>query len=74
MRAAFCRRATAIGIVLIGSASVNAADGSIDDAKALYAAASFDNALGVISALAAEGNKAPEVLSTKPCACSPSGV
>ena len=65
MRAAFCRKAAAIVIVLVASASVNAADDSIDEAKALYAAASFDSALAVISALAAEAVPAPEVLEYK---------
>jgi TonB family protein len=66
MRSALCRWAAAvIALVLIASARVNAADDSIDEAKALYAAASFDNALAVISGLAADANKAPEVLEYK---------
>jgi tetratricopeptide (TPR) repeat protein len=65
MRSAFCRRAAAIAIVLVASTPVKAADGSIDEAKALYAAASFDNALAVISGLAADASNAPEVLEYK---------
>jgi hypothetical protein len=62
MRAAFCcRTATAIALVLAAWTPVQAADGSIDEAKALYAAASFDNALAVISALAVDATNAPEV-------------
>lgn len=66
MRLALWRRVAApIALVLIASAPVNAADASIDEAKALYAAASFDDALAIISGLDADESKTPEVLEYK---------
>jgi TonB family protein len=62
MRITFARTvAGAMALVLL-TISQSAAEGSLDEAKTLYAEASFENALAVLGRLDAASSKSPDVL------------
>jgi len=50
---------------LLLTAASNAAEGSLDDAKKLYAAASFENSLAMLAQIDVAASKSPEVLQYK---------
>jgi tetratricopeptide (TPR) repeat protein len=65
MKIVLYRAVSAVVAVVVLAASSNAAEGSLDDAKKLYAAASFENALAVLAQIDADASKAPDVLEYK---------
>jgi TonB family protein len=65
MRVVLYRTLQAVVAVLLLTASSNAAEGSLDDAKKLYAAASFENSLATLAQIDVAASKSPEVLEYK---------
>ena len=65
MRVVLYRTLQAVVAFLLLTASSNAAEGSLDDAKKLYAAASFENSLATLAQIDVAASKSPEVLEYK---------
>jgi TonB family protein len=65
MRVVLYRTVQAVIAFLLLTASSNAAEGSLDDAKKLYAAASFENSLAALAQIDVAASKSPEVLEYK---------
>jgi len=65
MKAVISRTVLVILALFLLTASLHAADASLDDAKTLYAAASFEQSLAVLAEMDVAASKSPDVLEYK---------